>query len=73
MRTLARHLGLTVRGVSLLALAVAALVVGALASVPELYGAACVLTFLAGTVWDQAIYCDDCGQSLQGPELAERG
>ncbi|MBB4917426.1 hypothetical protein [Streptosporangium saharense] len=62
---LAAELGLTPRCVVLTALAVIALALAVTFAVPALYGVAAVTAFVAGTVWDRRICCDECLCALE--------
>jgi TRAP-type C4-dicarboxylate transport system permease large subunit len=65
IRHLTAELGLTGRCAVLIALALTVLILAMVLTAAELYGAAAVLAFLAGTTWDREIRCDACAESLE--------
>ncbi|MBB4706165.1 hypothetical protein BJ982_007795 [Sphaerisporangium siamense] len=63
-RSLARTLGLNRPFTALTLTALAVLVIATAAEADALYGVACVLALLAGTVWSREPYCNACGEGL---------
>ena len=68
LRSLIRELGLTVRFTALGVAGLTVLIVAFVWQLQPLYGAACVLTMLAGTVWHREIRCELCGESFDDAE-----